>query len=65
MKTIRHCFTSLIFLFFSIMVVAQEDAPGRIPVYPVPYEYPTVEGSIDFSRNSTYHFLLKSEWPDE
>ena len=26
------------------MLVAQEDAPGRIPVYPVPYEYPDVDG---------------------
>jgi unsaturated rhamnogalacturonyl hydrolase len=26
------------------MLTAQEDAPGRIPAYPVPYEFPTVEG---------------------
>jgi rhamnogalacturonyl hydrolase YesR len=29
---------------FSPMLSAQEDAPGRIPVYPVPYEFPTVDG---------------------
>ena len=30
--------------FLSTMLTAQEDAPGRIPVYPVPYEYPTIDG---------------------
>ena len=26
------------------MLSAQENAPGRIPVYTVPYEFPTVDG---------------------
>ena len=39
-----------IFLFLLITCIGsplpaqEEDAPGRIPVYPVPYEYPTVDG---------------------
>ena len=29
------------------MLAAQEDAPGRVPEYPVPYEYPTVDDVKD------------------
>lgn len=34
----------LSFLFLFALLTAQEDAPGRVPVYSVPYEYPTVDG---------------------
>ena len=37
----------LVILLLSPMLPAQEDAPGRIPEYPVPYEYPTVDGIKD------------------
>jgi hypothetical protein len=92
-------------LLFSTKLNAQEDATGRIPEYPVPYEFPTVDGIKDVlnsvrgyyestspqkiidagtemirllqndkieiqtarinSRNSTFHFRLKSEWPEK
>ena len=34
---------SLFILLSGSMLSAQEDAPGRIPEYQVPYEYPTVD----------------------
>ncbi len=34
----------ILFISLSSTIVAQEDAAGRIPDYPVPYEYPTEEG---------------------
>ena len=34
---------SLLILLSGSMLSAQEDAPGRIPEYQVPYEYPTVD----------------------
>ena len=34
---------SLLILLSGPMVCGQEDAPGRIPEYQVPYEYPTVD----------------------
>ena len=37
----------LVALLLSPMLAAQEDASGRIPEYPVPYEYPTVDGIKD------------------
>ena len=47
MKKITHYFAILLLLFFSSTLLAQEDAPGRIPKYDVPYEYPTVDGVLD------------------
>ena len=39
------CVLSLLYIsLFSTMLAAQEAAPGRIPVYPVPYEYPAIDG---------------------
>ncbi len=36
---------SLLYIsLFSTILPAQEAAPGRIPIYPVPYEYPTIDG---------------------
>jgi len=40
----KSIFGFLLPLLFSALLFAQEDAPGRIPVYPVPYEYPTIDG---------------------
>ena len=34
----------LLIVHFSTILTAQENAPGRIPEYPVPYEYPTIDG---------------------
>lgn len=31
-------------MLLGTLLSAQDNAPGRIPVYPVPYEFPTVEG---------------------
>ena len=42
MKIINQSFAILLLLFFSITVAAQEDAPGRIPQYDIPYELATV-----------------------
>ena len=44
MKTFIHYFGILLFLFINPILSGQEEAPGRIPEYPVPYEFPTVEG---------------------
>ena len=44
MKTIIFSFAILFCLLFSPVLIAQEDAPERIPVYEVPYEFPTVDG---------------------
>ena len=46
----KHCRLLLALSFTLLLAVplaAQEDAPGRIPVYPVPYEYPTEEGIME------------------
>jgi len=51
MKTINQCFAILLFLALNITVTAQDDAPGRIPQYDVPYEYPTVNGIVDVLNN--------------
>ncbi|MGB8226051.1 MAG: glycoside hydrolase family 88 protein [Sedimentisphaerales bacterium] len=37
----------LLILLFSTKLTAQEDSPGRIPEYPVTYEFPTVDGIKD------------------
>ena len=40
----EHFFLSMVFfLNFSAMVFAQADVQGRIPEYPIPYEYPSVD----------------------
>jgi rhamnogalacturonyl hydrolase YesR len=44
MKTYLILFVILSGMLRCTLLVAQENAPGRIPVYPVPYEFPTVEG---------------------
>ncbi len=40
-KSVLFCLVSLL---CNTMLTAQEDAPGRIPEYPVPYEYPDIDG---------------------
>ena len=42
----------------SASLYAQENTQGRVPVYPVTYEYPTVDGIIADSsiRESTSHY---------
>lgn len=47
MTTVNRSFAFLFCLLFSVMLSAQQDAPGRIPVYEVPYEYPSEEGIKD------------------
>ena len=51
--------TVLLFLLITSVCLplpAQENAPGRIPVYPVPYEYPTVDGIKEvLNRVRTYY----------
>jgi rhamnogalacturonyl hydrolase YesR len=43
-------------------IIAQEDAPERIPVYPVPYEYPTEEGIKEvLDRVRTYYESTSSQ----
>lgn len=51
-----------VFLFLLVTLIGlplqaqEEDAPGRIPVYPVPYEYPTVDGIKEvLNRVRTYY----------
>jgi rhamnogalacturonyl hydrolase YesR len=52
-KTALSC---LLALLCSAMLVAQEDAPGRIPVYSVPYEYPDIDGIKEvLNRVRTYY----------
>lgn len=42
--------------FAGTRIIAQEDAPERIPVYPVPYEYPAEEGIKEvLDRVRTYY----------
>ena len=43
----KTTFALLVILLNSPVLFAQEDAPGRIPEYPVPYEFPTVDGIKD------------------
>ena len=43
-KPCKSVFLSLFFMAFCIGLSAQNKSSGRIPVYPVAYEYPTVEG---------------------
>lgn len=46
----------LLVLFFSVSLFAQEETSGRIPVYEVPYEYPTVDGIKEvLNRVRTYY----------
>ena len=47
MNQYRSVLLSLLMLLSGIILCAQEDAPGRIPEYEVPYEYPTVEGIME------------------
>ncbi len=47
MNQYKSALLFLLILLFSTNLIAQEDAPGRIPEYPVPYEYPTVDGIKD------------------
>ena len=44
MKQYKSVLIFIVILLFSTMLTAQEDASGRIPKYPVPYEFPTVDG---------------------
>lgn len=44
MKTIIQIFAILLLVCCSTTLPAQEDAPGRIPQYEVPYAFPSVEG---------------------
>ena len=44
MNQYKSVLSFLLILLFSTMLIAQEDASGRIPEYPVAYEYPTVDG---------------------
>lgn len=44
MKTFIQNLAILLLIFFACTVSAQVDAPERIPVYEVPYDFPTVEG---------------------
>ncbi len=41
---VRPALTLIFIILFYFTSIAQENAPERIPVYPVPYEYPSVEG---------------------
>lgn len=43
MKRYMYCFVFLVCVFCSPALMAQEDAPERIPVYEVPYDFPVVE----------------------
>jgi len=45
-KIINQFLLMLVILFISLSntMIAQETAPGRIPEYPVPYVYPTIDG---------------------
>ena len=46
----------LLVLSISVSLFAQKDASGRIPVYEVPYEYPTVDGIKEvLNRVRTYY----------
>jgi len=47
MKQIKSVLFYLLILSFNSILTAQDDAPGRIPEYPVPYEFPTVEAIKD------------------
>ena len=40
----KKALSFLFALLFGTMIFAQEDAPGRIPVYKIPYEYPDIDG---------------------
>ncbi|MFO7670511.1 MAG: glycoside hydrolase family 88 protein [Bacteroidales bacterium] len=44
MKHLNYTFAHLVILLLNPLLFAQQDAPGRIPEYPVPYEMPTVDG---------------------
>ena len=39
----QKAFSLLLALFCVAIVSAQENAPGRVPIYPVPYDMPSVE----------------------
>jgi hypothetical protein len=43
MKLIKPISVLTIIVFNSFLLLAQENAPGRVPDYSVPYEYPTIE----------------------
>ena len=47
MKHFKLLLTILFLLPLSQVATAQENAPGRIPVYSIPYEMPTVDGIKD------------------
>jgi unsaturated rhamnogalacturonyl hydrolase len=52
----RSIFSFLLVLSISASLFAQKDASGRIPVYEVPYEYPTVDGIKEvLNRVRTYY----------
>ncbi len=44
MKTHVNYLVLVLFLLIGTTLTAQENAPGRIPDYEVPYEYPSVDG---------------------
>ena len=47
MKQYKSVLCIILISLFGTTLTAQEDAPGRIPEYPVPYEYPTEDGIMD------------------
>lgn len=47
MKHCRAVIVVFVLLVFGGTLTAQENAQGRIPEYPVPYEHPTVDGIMD------------------
>jgi unsaturated rhamnogalacturonyl hydrolase len=56
MTHLKSVLPIIILMIGSITTVAQEDDPGRIPEYTVPYEYPTVEGiKVVLNRVSNYY----------
>ncbi len=46
----------LLFILLSGTMLAQENAPERIPKYPVPYEYPTVNGIKDVLYSVLHYY---------
>jgi len=60
MRTIWYNFALVVAWLFSLPLLAQEDAPGRIPEYPVPYEYPTVEGIKEVLNRVRLYYEITS-----
>jgi unsaturated rhamnogalacturonyl hydrolase len=61
MKLIKSISVLTIIVFNSFLLIAQENAPGRVPEYSVSYEYPTVDGIKEILNRIRIYYESSSQ----